>query len=192
MIFYAVVMIDDLLADAMEKMAKASSHVLDEFSAVRTGRATPALVEKLRIDYYGAETPLQQLASFSVPEARVLIIAPFDKGCIKAIEKAIVNSDLGVSPNGDGVVIRLNFPALTQERRKDYVKIVKSKAEDGKIALRNVRRSVRTSLEKLEKDSTISSDELKRAEKDLDKITDEYVGEIEKHLAAKETELMEV
>lgn len=185
-------MIDDLLAEAMEKMAKASSHVLDEFAAVRTGRATPALVEKLRIDYYGTETPLQQLASFSVPEARVLIIAPFDKGAIKAIEKAIVNSDLGVSPNGDGVVIRLNFPALTQERRKDYVKIVKGKAEDGKIALRNVRRSVRTSLEKLEKDSTISNDELKRAEKDLDKITDEHVAVIDKHLAAKETELMEV
>jgi ribosome recycling factor len=185
-------MIDDLLADASEKMAKASSHVLDEFAAVRTGRATPALVEKLRIDYYGTETPLQQLASFSVPEARVLIISPFDKGAIKAIEKAIVNSDLGVSPNGDGVVIRLNFPALTQERRKDYVKIVKGKAEDGKIALRNVRRSIRSSLEKLEKDSTISSDELKRAEKDLDKITDEHVAEIEKHLTAKETELMEV
>jgi ribosome recycling factor len=185
-------MIDDLLAEASEKMAKASSHVLDEFAAVRTGRATPALVEKLRVDYYGTETPLQQLASFSVPEARVLIIAPFDKGAIKAIEKAIVNSDLGVSPNGDGVIIRLNFPALTQERRKDYVKIVKGKAEDGKIALRNVRRSVRSSLEKLEKDSTISSDELKRAEKDLDKITDEHVGEIEKHLIAKEAELMEV
>ena len=117
-------MIDDLLADAMEKMAKATAHVQEEFSAVRTGRANPALVEKLRVEYYGSETPLQQLASFSVPEARVLVIQPYDKSSLKSIEKAITNSDLGVNPNNDGVVIRLNFPPLTQERRKDFVKIV--------------------------------------------------------------------
>ena len=185
-------MIDDLLADAMEKMAKAAAHTQEEFAAVRTGRATPALVERLRVEYYGTETPLQQLASFSVPEARILVIQPYDKGSLKSIEKAITNSDLGVNPNNDGVVIRLNFPALTQERRKDFVKVVKQKAEDGKIAVRNVRRSVRTALERLEKDSEISADELKRAEKDLDKITDDYVTDIDKHFVLKEQELLEV
>ena len=185
-------MIDDLLADAMEKMAKATAHVQEEFSAVRTGRATPALVEKLRVEYYGSDTPLQQLASFSVPEARVLIIQPYDRASLKAIEKAITNSDLGVNPNNDGVIIRLNFPPLTQERRKDFVKIVKAKAEDGKVAVRNVRRSVRSALERSEKDGEISSDELKRAEKDLDKVTDEYVSEIDRHLVHKEQELLEV
>lgn len=185
-------MIDDLLADAMEKMAKASAHAQEEFATVRTGRANSALVEKLRVEYYGADTPLQQLASFSVPEARVLVIQPFDKSTMKAIEKAITNSDLGVNPNNDGAVIRLNFPPLTQERRKDFVKIVKSKAEDGKVAVRNVRRSVRTSLERAEKDGEISTDELKRAEKDLDKITEEYVAEIDRHLVHKEQELLEV
>ncbi len=184
--------IDDLLAEAMEKMAKASAHVLEDFSAIRTGRANPALVERIRVEYYGTETPLQQLASFSVPEARTLVIQPFDKASIKAIEKAIQNSDLGIMPSNDGTVIRLNFPTLTQERRKDFVKIAKTKAEDGKVAVRNVRRSVRSSLEKLEKESEISTDELKRAEKDLDKITEEYVAEIEKFLTHKESELLEV
>lgn len=185
-------MIDDLLAEAMEKMAKAAAHVQEEFVAIRTGRANPALVEKIRVEYYGTETPLQQLASFSVPEARTLVVQPFDKASMKAIEKAIQNSDLGITPSNDGTVIRLNFPTLTQERRKDFVKIAKGKAEDGKVAVRNVRRSVRGHLEKLEKDSEISSDELKRAEKDLDKITEEHVAEIEKLLTHKEAELLEV
>ncbi len=185
-------MIDDLLADAMEKMAKAAAHAQEEFANVRTGRANPGLVQNLRVEYYGTETPLQQLASFSVPEARTLIIQPFDKGSMKAIEKAIVNSDLGMAPSSDGVVIRLNFPALTQERRKDFVKIVKGKAEDGKIAVRNVRRSARTALEKMEKDGEIGTDDLKRAEKELEKLTEEYVSEIEKNLAVKEAELLEV
>jgi ribosome recycling factor len=170
-------MTDDLLADAMEKMAKA---------------AHPGLVDKLRIDYYGTETPLQQLASFSVPEARVLVISPFDKSSMKAIEKAIINSDLGMSPSSDGQVIRLNVPPLTQDRRKEFVKLAKSKSEDGKVAVRNIRRSVRTAFEKMEKDSEISTDDLKRAEKELDKITDEYVTEIDKLLAHKEAELLEV
>ena len=185
-------MIDELLADAMEKMAKAAAHAQEEFAVVRTGRANSALVEKLRVEYYGADTPLQQIASFSVPEARVLVIQPYDKSTMKAIEKAITNSDLGVNPNNDGAVIRLNFPPLTQERRKDFVKIVKAKAEDAKVAVRNVRRSVRTSLERSEKDGEISTDELKRAEKDLDKLTEEYVAEIERHLVHKEQELLEV
>ncbi len=185
-------MTDDLLADAMEKMAKAAHHVQEEFTSIRTGRANPGLVDKLRIDYYGTETPLQQLASFSVPEARVLVISPFDKSSLKAIEKAIINSDLGLSPSSDGQVIRLNVPPLTQDRRKEFVKLAKSKSEDGKVAVRNIRRSVRTAFERLEKDSEISTDDLKRAEKELDKVTDEYVTEIDKLLAHKEAELLEV
>jgi ribosome recycling factor len=185
-------MTDDILADAMEKMAKATSHVQDEFAGVRTGRATPALVEKLRVDYYGSEVPLQQLAGFSVPEARQLVIQPYDKGALKAIEKAISASDLGMSPNNDGVVIRLNFPALTQERRKDLVKVVKSKAEDGRVAVRNVRRSARGDMDKAEKAGDITTDELERSEKELDKLTQEYVAEIDKMLAHKEQELLEV
>lgn len=185
-------MTDDILADAMEKMAKATSHVQDEFGGIRTGRATPLLVEKLRVDYYGTEVPLQQLAGFSVPEARLLVIAPYDKGAMKAIEKAIINSDLGMSPSNDGVVIRLNFPALTQERRKDLVKVVKGKAEEGRVAVRNVRRSARTELEKAEKAGDLTADDVERAEKDLDKLTHEYIAEIDKMLAHKEQELLEV
>jgi ribosome recycling factor len=185
-------MTDEILADAMEKMAKATTHVQDEFAGIRTGRATPAIVEKLRVDYYGTEVPLQQLAGFSVPEARLLVIAPYDKGSMKAIEKAIINSDLGMSPSNDGIVIRLNFPALTQERRKDLVKVVKSKAEDGRVAVRNVRRSARSEMEKAEKAGDLTPDEVERAEKDLEKITHEYIAEIDKMLAHKEQELLEV
>ena len=137
-------MIDDLLTDAMDKMVKAAHHVQEEFTGIRTGRATPALVDKLKVEYYGSDTPLQQLASFSVPEARVLVISPYDKSSLKAIEKAIMNSDLGMNPSNDGSVIRLNVPALTQERRKEYVKVAKSRAEDGKVAVRNIRRHART------------------------------------------------
>ncbi len=180
------------MADAMEKMAKATAHVQSDFSAVRTGRATPALVEKLRVEYYGSEVPLQQIAGFSVPEARLLIIQPYDKGAMKAIEKAIQQADLGMTPSNDGVVIRLIFPTLTTERRKDLVKVVKGKAEDGRVAVRNVRRAVRQDLEKSEKDGLISSDELERAEKELDKLTHDYVAEIDKLFAHKEAELLEV
>ncbi len=180
------------MADAMEKMAKAIAHVQSDFSAVRTGRATPALVEKLRVEYYGSEVPLQQIAGFSVPEARLLIIQPYDKGAMKAIEKAIQQADLGMTPSNDGVVIRLIFPTLTTERRKDLVKVVKAKAEDGRVAVRNVRRAVRQDLEKSEKDGLISSDELERAEKELDKLTHDFVVEIDKLFAHKEAELLEV
>ncbi len=180
------------MADAMEKMAKATAHVQSDFSAVRTGRATPALVEKLRVEYYGSEVPLQQIAGFSVPEARLLIIQPYDKGAMKAIEKAIQQADLGMTPSNDGVVIRLIFPTLTTERRKDLVKVVKGKAEEGRVAVRNVRRAIRQDLEKSEKDGLISSDELERAEKELDKLTHDYVAEIDKLFAHKEAELLEV
>jgi ribosome recycling factor len=185
-------MIDDVLLETTDKMGKAIEHTQSDFSSVRTGRATPALVEKLKVDYYGTEVPLQQLAGFSVPEARLLVIQPYDKGAMKAIEKAIQNSDLGINPSNDGQVIRLVFPQLTEERRKELVKVVKHKAEEGRVAIRNLRRSARHELETLEKDHEISSDELERAEKELEKLTHEYVAEIDKMLQHKEHELLEV
>ncbi|HEX2065082.1 MAG TPA: ribosome recycling factor [Acidimicrobiales bacterium] len=180
------------LSHGREKMGKAVAHVQSEFGAIRTGRASPALVEKLKVDYYGTEVPLQQLAGFSVPEARLLVITPYDKGSLKAVEKAIQNSDLGINPNNDGQVIRLNFPPLTQERRKELVRVVKHKAEEGRVAVRNLRRSVRHDLEALEKDGDISSDELERAEKELERVTHDYVAEIDRMLHHKEQELLEV
>jgi len=185
-------MIDDILVNTTDKMAKAVSHTQSEFSGVRTGRATPALVEKLKVDYYGSEVPLQQLAGFTVPEARLLVVAPYDKASIKAIERAIQLSDLGITPSNDGVVIRLNFPQLTSERRKDLVKVVKHKAEEGRVAVRNVRRAARHELEALEREGDISTDELDRAEKELEKLTHDYVAEIDRMLARKEQELLEV
>lgn len=178
--------------EAHDKMRKAVDHLKDEFGAVRTGRATPALVEKIKVDYYGTETPLQQLAGFSVPEPRVLVVAPYDKGSMKAIEKALQQSDLGVNPSNDGSVIRITFPELTAERRKELVKVVKAKAEDGRVAVRNVRRHARQELEHMERDGDISRDELDRVEKDLEKLTHDVVAEIDTLLAHKEKELLEV
>jgi ribosome recycling factor len=185
-------MIDDVLAEARDKMHKAVEHTLNEFGGVRTGRASPAFVEKLSVDYYGSEVPLQQLAGFTVPEARMLVIQPYDKGAIKAIEKAIQNSDLGVNPSNDGAVIRLSFPPLTAERRKDYVKMVKHMAEEGRVAVRNLRRAARHELEGLEKEHEISSDDLDRAEKELEKLTHAQIAEIDAALEHKEKELLEV
>lgn len=185
-------MIDDSLLEAIEKMDKAVGHVQSQFSTVRTGRATPALVEKLMVTYYGADVPLQQLAGFQVPEARMLVVKPHDRGALGAIEKAIRDSDLGISPTNDGTVIRLNFPALTEERRRDYVKLVKNMGEDGRVAVRNVRRDVRKSLEAAEKGGEISADELERAEKELDKITHDHVEKIDQAVSKKEQELLEV
>src|SRR6478672_7266338 len=147
-------------------MARAVEHLRDEFSRVRTGRATPALVEKMRVDYYGSEVPLQQLAGFSVPEPRLLVIQPYDKGAVAAIEKAIQQSDLGINPSNDGQVVRLKFPELTQDRRKEMVKVVKHQAEEGRVAVRNVRRHARQELKALEKAGEISRDELERIEKE--------------------------
>lgn len=184
--------IDDVLLETQDKMEKAVAHVQQEFGAVRTGRATPALIERLKVEYYGAEVPLQQLAGFNVPEARLLVVSPYDKGALKAIEKAIQNSDLGITPSNDGQVIRLVFPQLTEERRKELVKVVRHKAEEGRIAIRNLRRHARQLLESLERDGSITADELDRAEKDLEKTTHEYVAEIDKLLGHKEQELLEV
>ena len=185
-------MIDDTLLETVEKMGKAVSHTQSDFSTVRTGRASPAMVERLKVDYYGAEVPLQQLAGFSVPEARMLVVTPYDKSSIKAIERAIQLSDLGITPSNDGQVIRLVVPQLTGDRRKELVRMVKHKAEEGRIAVRNVRRAARHELEALERDGEISIDDLDRAEKELEKITHEYVAEIDKMLHRKEQELLEV
>jgi len=180
------------LLDAIDKMEKAVEHVQSQFTTVRTGRATPALLERIQVEYYGTNVPLQQLAGFQVPEARQLIVKPHDRTTLGAIEKAIRDSDLGVNPSNDGVVIRLNFPALTEQRRKEYVKIVKTMAEDGRIALRNVRRDARKQLESAEKAGEISADQLERAEKELEKITHDHVELIEKAFGRKEQELLEV
>jgi ribosome recycling factor len=184
--------IDDTLLEAIDKMDKALEHTQSQFGTVRTGRATPALVDRMHVTYYGAEVPLQQLASFQVPEARVLIIKPHDRGSLAAIEKAIRDSDLGVSPSNDGVLIRLSLPPLTEERRREYVKVVKNMAEDGRVAVRNVRRDIRKTLESLEKAHEISTDDLERAEKELEKITHDHVEAIDKAVQKKEAELLEV
>ncbi len=187
---------DELIAlvvdDAKEHMAKAADHVQSEFGAIRTGRATPALVEHLKVDYYGAETELRQIAGFSVPEARTLVVSPYDKGSLPAIEKALQGSDLGITPSNDGTVIRLTFPVPTEQRRKELVKVVKGKAEDGRVAVRNARRAARHQLDTMEKAGDLSSDELERVEKDLDKITHEQVAAIDKLLTHKEQELLEI
>ena len=182
----------EIIGDCRDKMHKAVDHLKGEFSSVRTGRATPALVEKIRVDYYGTEVPLQQIAGFSVPEARVLIVSPYDKGAMTAIEKALQQSDLGINPGNDGQVIRLVFPELTQDRRKELVKVVKGQAEEGRVSVRNLRRHARQELESLEKHGEISRDELERIEKELEKATHEVVAEVDQMLAHKEKELLEV
>lgn len=182
---------DLVLAETVEKMKKAVARTRQDFSGVRTGRATPALVEKLPVDCYGSEVPLQQIASFSVPEARQLLITPYDKATMGPIEKAIQQSDLGLNPSNDGIHVRLNFPPLTQERRRDLVRVVKQMAEEGRIALRNQRRAGRHELEALEKEGDLSSDELNRAEKELDKIIHSHEAEIDQAFQAKEQELLE-
>ena len=185
---------DDLTAlvvvDAQERMEKAVEHAQAEFGAIRTGRATPALVEHLKVDYYGTETELRAMAGFSVPEARLLVISPYDKSSLGAIEKAIQNSDLGINPSNDGTVIRLSFPVPTEERRKELVKVVKQKSEDGRVTVRNLRRAARHELDALQKDGDLSSDELKRVGEDLDKITQVQVAAIDRLLAHKEQELL--
>ncbi len=180
-----------ILADATEKMAKAVTHTRAEFAGIRTGRAAPALVEKILVEYYGTETPLQQLAGFQVPEARQLLITPYDKNAMGAIEKAIQQSDLGLNPSNDGVSIRLSFPPLTTERRRDLAKVVRGMSEDGKVTLRNLRRAARHELDALEKDGELSSDESARAGKELDRIIHAQEADIDQALAAKEQELLE-
>jgi len=184
--------VQTVLRSADEKMKKAATVTHDDLNRIRTGRASPALVEKLTIEYYGQPTPLNQLAGINVPEPRLLVITPYDKSQIAVIEKAIMASDLGVTPSNDGNVIRLPFPALTEERRKEMVKVAHHRAEEGRVAVRNVRRHAKDELEKLQKDGKISEDDLKRGEKELQRETDAHVEEIDKLLAVKEQELREV
>ena len=188
-------MSDDLasmtLDDARDRMAKVVTHTRGEFANVRTGRAAPALVEKLPVEYYGSTVPLQQLAGFSIPEARMLVVNPYDKASIGAIEKAIRSSDLGLNPSNDGANIRLSFPPLTADRRKEFVRVVKAMAEDGRIGVRNLRRSARHDLDAMEKDGDLSEDDLARANKELDKLTQAAEADIDAALATKEQELLE-
>lgn len=184
-------MADMVLEEADEKMQRAVAHTRGEMSSIRTGRAAPALVEKIQVEYYGSEVSLQQMASFQVPEARQLLIVPYDKAAIGAIEKAIQHSNLGLNPSNDGNTIRLSFPPLTAERRKEFVKVVKNMAEEGRIALRNQRRAARHDLDGLKADSELTEDELKRYENDLDKLTHAHEAEIDHSLEAKEKELLE-
>jgi ribosome recycling factor len=181
-----------LLEETKEKMGKAIEHVRGEFATVRTGRANPALVEHLGVDYYGSVVPLQQLAQFSVPDARLLVISPYEKTVIGAIEKAITASDLGISPSNDGTVIRLAFPPLTEERRKELVKIVRHKAEEGRVQIRNVRRHARQELDHADKDHAFGADEVERFEKALEKMTHDEVAAVDALLTHKEQELLEV
>jgi ribosome recycling factor len=181
-----------VIDECRDKMRKAVEHLKGEFGAVRTGRASSTLVDKLRVDYYGTDTLLQQLAGFSVPEPRVLVISPYDKSSLKAIERAIQSSDLGITPNNDGVVIRLVFPELTEDRRRELVKVVKHRAEEARVAVRNVRRQARHELEGLARDGDLSENDLKRAEDTLEKHTKAVVAEVDGLLAKKEQELLEV
>jgi ribosome recycling factor len=184
-------MADMVLEETREKMQRAVAHTRGEFSSIRTGRAAPALVEKLPVEYYGSDVPLQQLASFQVPEARQLLITPYDKGSMGAIEKAIRQSDLGLNPSNDGHAIRLSFPPLTADRRKDLVRVVKHMAEEGRVALRNLRRATRHEIDALNKDNEVTDDEAKRYGAEIDKMTHAHEAEIDHALEAKEKELLE-
>jgi ribosome recycling factor len=186
------VTVETALKDAAEKMDKAIVVLKEELSGVRTGRATPALLSRLTMDYYGTQVPIQQMASFSVPEPRTLVIQPFDKSAIGAIEKAVMQSDIGITPSNDGNVIRLSFPPLTEERRKELIKVVHHRAEEGRVAVRNVRRHSKEALEKLEHEGAISEDDLVRSEKELQKLTDKHVAAIDEVLGHKEQELKEI
>ncbi len=185
-------MIKDLLKESESRMRSAISVLEHDLSGIRTGRAHPGLVEKIHVEYYGSDTPLMQLASISVPEPRSLLIKPFDKSTLKAVEKAILASDLGLTPNNDGQAIRLNLPALTEERRRDLVKLVHHRLEEARVAMRNVRRDSMKDLKEFESEKMVSEDERKRGEEDLQKMVDKLVAEIDVIGKRKEQEIMEV
>ena len=185
-------MIDETLFEAEEKMDKALSVAKEDFASIRTGRANPSMFAKIVVDYYGAPTPVNTLASFHVADARMLTLTPYDKGSLPAIEKAIRDSDLGVNPTNDGNIIRVVFPQLTEERRKDFIKVARHKAEDAKISIRNVRRHAKDALDRLVKDSEVGEDDARRAEKQLEDLTHKYVAAIDELLRHKEAELLEV
>ena len=182
----------DFLDDARDRMKKSVEATRGEFSTVRTGRASPHLLDRIEVDYYGAKTPLKQLAQISASEARLLTITPYDKGSIKSIEKSILESDVGLTPNNDGQVIRLQIPELNEERRKELVKVVHGIAEGGRVAVRNIRRDVMHDLRELKSEGEVGEDDERRAEAELQKLTDSHVGEIDTTLAGKEEEILEV
>lgn len=185
-------MIDEVLFEAEEKMEKAISVAKDDFSAIRTGRATPQMFNKIVVDYYGAPTPINQLASFQTPEARMIIVSPFDKTVMQSIVKAIRDSDLGLNPADDGQVIRVVLPALTEQRRKEYIKMAKNKAEDSRISIRNIRRHTKDQLERFSKDGDAGEDDVRRAEKSLDDLTAKHIAQVDDLLRHKESELIEI
>jgi ribosome recycling factor len=184
--------IDEFLADARERMAKSVESIRHEFGSVRTGRASPALLDRIMVDYYGAQTALKQLATISAPEPRLLTIQPYDKGSIKAIERAIMESDVGLTPSNDGNLIRLGVPELTEERRKQLVKVVRNIAEEGRVAIRNIRRDVMHDLRELKEAGETGSDDEHRAEVELQKVTDARISELDELLKHKEAEILEV
>jgi ribosome recycling factor len=186
------VVIEETLLEAEEKMEKAVVVAKEDFAAIRTGRAHPAMFNKIVADYYGAPTPINQLASFSVPEPRMAVVTPFDKSALRNIEQAIRDSDLGVNPSNDGNIIRVVFPELTEERRREYIKVAKGKGEDAKVSIRSVRRKAKDAIDKLIKDGEVGEDEGRRAEKELDDTTAKYVTQVDELLKHKEAELLEV
>ncbi len=185
-------MTDELLADARERMGKSVEATLQQFSTVRTGRANPHLLDRVMVDYYGAQTPLKQLATLSAPEPRLLTVTPYDKTAMKMIEKAIRDSDLGLNPSNDGNIMRLSVPELTEERRKDLVRMTRHIAEEGRIGIRNARRDVMHDLRELKSEGEVGEDDEKRAEAELQKLTDEMVAQLDSHLKTKEAEILEV
>lgn len=184
--------IDMILLEATEKMDKAIEVTREDFGTIRTGRANASMFNKISVDYYGTMTPLNQLASFQVPEARMIVISPYDKGAMAAIEKALRDSDLGINPNTDGAIIRVVLPELTEDRRKEYIKQARAKAEEGRVAIRNIRRHAKEALDKLQKDGDAGEDDVRRAEKQLDDLTHKHVEHVDEVLKHKEAELLEV
>jgi ribosome recycling factor len=184
--------IDLTLLEAAEKMDKAIEVAREDFATIRTGRANPAMFSKILVDYYGTPTPINQLASFQTPEARMIIITPYDKGATSGIEKALRESDLGINPTTDGAIIRVVLPQLTEERRKEYIKVARTKAEDSRISIRNIRRHAKDTLDRLQKDGDAGEDDVRRAEKALDDLTHKHVEHVDEILKHKEAELLEV
>jgi ribosome recycling factor len=185
-------MIDETLLEAEEKMEKAVAVAKDDFATIRTGRAHPSMFSKITAEYYGTQTPVNQLASFHMPEPRMVVIQPFDKASLGSIEKAIRNSDLGVNPSNDGAIIRVVFPELSEERRKEYIKVARHKAEEGRVSIRNIRRHGKDAIDKLVKNGDAGEDDGRRGEAELDKITHTYVAQVDELLKNKEAELLEV
>jgi ribosome recycling factor len=184
--------IDDILLDAEDKMDKAIAVAREDFGTIRTGRATSAMFNKVMVEYYGTFTPVNQLATIQIPEARTILITPYDKGSFAAVEKALRDSDLGINPNNDGSIIRVNLPQLTEERRREYIKLAKHKAEEARVSVRNIRRHSKDALDKLQKDGEAGEDDVRRAEKQLDDVTHKHVEHIDEILKHKEAELLEV